>query len=392
MTFIQPAISGPTANRPIWTADDVGFEYFDTDLGVPLVWNGAAWKLADGADPATLQGITVEFDQAAFDVEASSPGNGAIAVKVTTSDLAVTERDIHVDVKTLLTGTAVDGVNFNAGPPQTVVIPAGTPSGNTITTATIDYIEDSPNLPKTVNLELENVVGGASIGANATSTATLIYSFAISTATPLPRGTLGETYLQTITSVNGDAPVVLTLHAGTLPDGCVFVDNGDGTGKVTTAIPDGGTGQLDADGNFNFTIRAVDDSGYIVDKAFAVTIQSVEVEFTAATSNISTAVAGPNNAPIVKITTSDGGTLVTQVTVDVIDDLTGTAADPADYTVQSPQTLTFVAGSADQSTQDVQTTYVSPNPAPPKTIDRSLANATKSTIGAQATHTTSLIA
>ena len=392
MTFIQPAISGPSANRPTWTADDIGFEYFDTDLGVPLVWNGAAWKLADGSDPATLQGITVEFDQVAFDVEASSPGNGAIAVKVTTSDLAVTSRDIHVDVKTLLTGTAVDGVNFNAGPPQTVVIPAGTASGGTVSTATIDYIEDSPNLPKTVDLELENVVGGASIGPDSASTATLVYSFAISTASPLPRGTLGETYLQTITSVNGDAPVVLTLHAGALPDGCVFVDNGDGTGKVTTAIPDGGTGQLDAGGDFNFTIRAVDDSGYIVDKPFAVTIQSVTVEFTAATGDISTAAPGPDASQIVKITTSDGGTLVSQVTVDVVDDGTGTAADPADYTVESPQTLTFPAGSADQSTQPVQTTYVSPNPAPPKTIDRSLANPTKATLGVQTTHITSLIA
>lgn len=41
--------SGTTALRPTLAATDVGFRYFDTTLGLPVWWDGAAWVDATGA-------------------------------------------------------------------------------------------------------------------------------------------------------------------------------------------------------------------------------------------------------------------------------------------------------------------------------------------------------
>ena len=35
---------GTTAERPVLTASDVGFEYYDTTLQAPVWWNGSAWN------------------------------------------------------------------------------------------------------------------------------------------------------------------------------------------------------------------------------------------------------------------------------------------------------------------------------------------------------------
>lgn len=39
--------SGTTAGRP--TVTSIGFQYFDTTLGIPIFWNGTVWKNASGA-------------------------------------------------------------------------------------------------------------------------------------------------------------------------------------------------------------------------------------------------------------------------------------------------------------------------------------------------------
>jgi len=36
---------GTTAQRPVLTSEDIGFEYFDTDLGSPIWWNGTDWDV-----------------------------------------------------------------------------------------------------------------------------------------------------------------------------------------------------------------------------------------------------------------------------------------------------------------------------------------------------------
>ena len=39
---------GDTSNRPILTADDAGYPYYDTTIGKYIVWNGGSWVNLDG--------------------------------------------------------------------------------------------------------------------------------------------------------------------------------------------------------------------------------------------------------------------------------------------------------------------------------------------------------
>ena len=39
-----------TADRPTLTANDKGYQYFDTDLGKPIYWTGNKWVDSAGAD------------------------------------------------------------------------------------------------------------------------------------------------------------------------------------------------------------------------------------------------------------------------------------------------------------------------------------------------------
>jgi hypothetical protein len=46
---ISNGCNGTTAQRPVLTANDAGFDYFDSTLGRPIVWRGNAWVDATGA-------------------------------------------------------------------------------------------------------------------------------------------------------------------------------------------------------------------------------------------------------------------------------------------------------------------------------------------------------
>lgn len=39
---------GTTANRPVLTTADAGFQYYDTTIGKPVWWDGSTWKDATG--------------------------------------------------------------------------------------------------------------------------------------------------------------------------------------------------------------------------------------------------------------------------------------------------------------------------------------------------------
>ena len=46
---VYAADSGTTALRPTLASDDIGYEYFDTTLGLPVWWDGSDWLDATGA-------------------------------------------------------------------------------------------------------------------------------------------------------------------------------------------------------------------------------------------------------------------------------------------------------------------------------------------------------
>ena len=85
----------------------------------------------------------------------------------------------------------------------------------------------------------------------------------ISTASPLPAGTVGTAYSQTVAATGGTAPYAWSITVGALPAGLTL--NGS-TGAIT--------GTPTTSGTANFTVQAQDSAGtpQTASKAFALTI------------------------------------------------------------------------------------------------------------------------
>lgn len=83
----------------------------------------------------------------------------------------------------------------------------------------------------------------------------------------------------------------------------------------------------------------------------APSIQTVEVSFVSSTSGAGGDFPSAVNIAV-RIETSDGLPLESEVTVQVYDTLTGSANNPTDYTMTTPQTLTFIVGSSNLATQN----------------------------------------
>ena len=77
------------------------------------------------------------------------------------------------------------------------------------------------------------------------------------TASPLPNGTVGDPYFQ---SIDADGSPVLTVIAGSVPDGTEMSPGGIITGTPTT------------DGTFVFTVQGTPPSGGVCTKEFSITI------------------------------------------------------------------------------------------------------------------------
>ena len=85
----------------------------------------------------------------------------------------------------------------------------------------------------------------------------------INTSSPLPGGTVGVSYSETLSASGGTSPFNWTVSSGTLPGGLTLgATSGAITGKPSTA------------GTSNFTVLLTDATGVTASKAFALTIVS----------------------------------------------------------------------------------------------------------------------
>ena len=84
---------------------------------------------------------------------------------------------------------------------------------------------------------------------------------AITTASPLPQGTVGAKYSQTLVITGGTLPFTFSVTAGTLPAG---VARNSATGQIS--------GTPTTAGSFSFTIQVTDVNQATASKAFALTI------------------------------------------------------------------------------------------------------------------------
>jgi tripartite motif-containing protein 71 len=108
-----------------------------------------------------------------------------------------------------------------------------------------------------------------SLGSTATQAFSIPINVAsspsITTLSPLPNGTAGVAYLQTLAASGGKAPYTWSLYSGTLPTGLNLSSSGVITGTLTVA------------GAYSFTIKATDSLGSTATKAFSITIFSITI-------------------------------------------------------------------------------------------------------------------
>ncbi|MBI3882571.1 MAG: SUMF1/EgtB/PvdO family nonheme iron enzyme [Verrucomicrobia bacterium] len=100
------------------------------------------------------------------------------------------------------------------------------------------------------------------VATNAFALTIVTAPLAITTASPLPGGTVGTAYSQTLAASGGSPGYAWSLSAGTLPGGISFGTNGALSGTPTNA------------GAFNFTAQVTDTTNGTAAKAFALTIGS----------------------------------------------------------------------------------------------------------------------
>ena len=106
--------------------------------------------------------------------------------------------------------------------------------------------------------------------------------------------------------------------------------------------------------------------------------QTASVSFSPTSDNTSSEFPSTYNVTV-QLTTSDSQLLITEVTVDVTDLLTGSGTPAVDYTFAEPATITFPVGSPNLSTDTVPLSVLGANQF--DDVDLGLENAVGATIG-----------
>src|SRR5262249_11051471 len=92
----------------------------------------------------------------------------------------------------------------------------------------------------------------------------------ITTAAPLPAGTVGTAYSQTLGATGGTVPYTWSLASGTLPAGLTLSAAGVISGTPTAAV------------TATFTAQVTDSASQIGTKLFSITINTVSLSITTA--------------------------------------------------------------------------------------------------------------
>ena len=148
--------------------------------------------------------------------------------------------------------------------------------------------------PTTAGTNVFTVQVADRLGATATQQFTLIIADtapSITTASPLPSGTIGVAYSQTLAATGGTRPYAWTLFAGTMPGGVTL----NGTGVISGTPTNYGT--------FNFAVQVSDGGGLTTTRAFAISITVPPLVIT----SVSPMVSGQQGVAYSQALTAVGG-------------------------------------------------------------------------------------
>ena len=229
------------------------------------------WSISSGTLPV---GLALNSGSGQISGTPTAAGTATFTVQVTDYNQFIAAKSFTLTVNAALVITSsspLPATTVGASYSQTLTATGGTapltwslsagtlPAGLTLNSST-GQISGAPTAAGTASFTIQ--VADVNRAA-ATKPFTLIVNSAltITNASPLPQGTVGVSYADTLTVTGGTTPITWTVSAGALPAGLSL---NSGTGQISGTPTKSGTA--------SFSVEAADITGANTVKAFAVTI------------------------------------------------------------------------------------------------------------------------
>ncbi len=271
-TFTVTIIRGVTITTESLPTGTVGVAYSAnlaaTGGATPYIWSIFAGVLPPGLSISASTGAVTGAPTAAgtFNVtaqvtdSAKSTATKAFTLTINPAALVITTASplpgSTVGVSYSQTLTATGGVT----PYNWSLVSGSLPAGLSLNAST-GVISGTPTAPGTFNFTAQVTDGAKSTATKAFAVTISPAALAITTASPLPGGTVGASYSQSLAATGGVTPYYWSITSGALPPGLAL---GASTGAIA--------GTPTAPGAFSFNAQVTDSARSAAAKPFTLTV------------------------------------------------------------------------------------------------------------------------
>jgi hypothetical protein len=277
---------------------------------------------ADGKGNSLQRASSSVIGNTAANWTANTPTPGAVNLGLVTSlDIATTSPlpggivgSAYTNIFTATGGSSPYSWRITAGSVSGLLLSSDGTFSGTPTTAGMNTftVQVTDNVSATASEQFTLIIAAAAPG--------------VTTASPLPDGTLGAAYSQTLAATGGTTPYAWALSAGALPGGLTL----NGAGVISGTPTNYGT--------FTFTVLLTDYAGLTAAKAFSIHIPVPELDITSVSPMVNAQQGNPYSQALMAVGgvtpyswSIAGGSLPPGLSLSSIGDVTGMPTDPGTY-------------------------------------------------------------